>query len=205
MAFQTVWYFSDLSPRIIDIIEEDLSEYDSDKKKSTIAGNVVNQTIRRSENAWIPTNHWVGGFLWHYIMKANRENFLYDLTAIDDEQIQYTIYEEGSYYNWHIDAGISSAFRPEQTVGSSTNKSADISTVQGEYQRKLSFVVQLSDPSEYRGGELQLMGDAGDTYFAPKVKGTVILFDSRTPHRVRKIKSGSRRSLVGWVVGPRWK
>jgi PKHD-type hydroxylase len=32
-----------------------------------------------------------------------------------------------------------------------------------------------------------------------------MLFDSRTPHRVRKVRSGLRKSLVGWVVGPRWK
>lgn len=205
MAFQTVWYFSDLSPKIVDIIEENLETFDSNKIESQISNGEVNKNIRNSKNAWIPTNHWVGGFLWHYIMKANRENFLYDLTAIDQEQIQYTIYEEGCYYHWHIDAGIGSAFKPQQTVGSSTNKCSDIITAQGEYQRKLSFVVQLSDPQDYRGGELQFMSECGKSYFAPKTKGTIILFDSRTPHRVRKIKSGTRKSLVGWVVGPRWK
>ena len=46
---------------------------------------------------------------------------------------------------------------------------------------------------------------AGERYFAPKQKGTLIVFDSRTKHRVRTVKSGLRKSLVGWVVGPRWK
>ena len=40
---------------------------------------------------------------------------------------------------------------------------------------------------------------------APKQRGTMIVFDSRVRHRVRKIKSGTRKSIVGWVVGPRWK
>ena len=33
----------------------------------------------------------------------------------------------------------------------------------------------------------------------------MILFDSRTKHRVLKVTKGTRRSIVGWVVGPRWK
>jgi predicted 2-oxoglutarate/Fe(II)-dependent dioxygenase YbiX len=35
--------------------------------------------------------------------------------------------------------------------------------------------------------------------------GSVILFDSRTKHRVKKIRRGVRKSIVGWVVGPRWR
>ena len=31
------------------------------------------------------------------------------------------------------------------------------------------------------------------------------LFDSRTQHRVLPVKSGLRKSIVGWTVGPRWK
>ena len=58
---------------------------------------------------------------------------------------------------------------------------------------------------DYRGGEVEFINSAGERYFAPKQKGTLIVFDSRTKHRVRTVKSGLRKSLVGWVVGPRWK
>jgi PKHD-type hydroxylase len=71
--------------------------------------------------------------------------------------------------------------------------------------RKLSFVLQLSDPEDYEGGNLQLLDESGSTYFAPRQKGTMILFDSRTQHRVLKVKKGVRKSIVGWTVGPRWK
>ena len=71
--------------------------------------------------------------------------------------------------------------------------------------RKLSFSLQLSDPKDYVGGELQFLGSDDSTFFAPKQKGSLVVFDSRTKHRVVKVKSGVRRSLVGWVVGPRWK
>jgi PKHD-type hydroxylase len=52
---------------------------------------------------------------------------------------------------------------------------------------------------------VQFLDEKGKSYFAPRRKGTIVLFDSRTQHRVLKVKKGVRKSLVGWVVGPRWK
>ena len=74
-----------------------------------------------------------------------------------------------------------------------------------EMVRKLSFVLQLSDPDDYEGGNLQLIDESGKSYIAPRQRGTMILFDSRTQHRVLKVRKGVRKSLVGWTVGPRWK
>ena len=74
-----------------------------------------------------------------------------------------------------------------------------------ELVRKLSFVLQLSDPDDYEGGNTQLIDEGGSTYFLPRKKGTMALFDSRTQHRVLKVTKGMRKSLVGWTVGPRWK
>ncbi len=81
----------------------------------------------------------------------------------------------------------------------------DQTIIQGEYVRKLSFALQLSDSNEYTGGEVQFLDNGGKTYFAPKQRGTLMVFDSRTKHRVRRVRSGLRKSLVGWVVGPRWR
>ena len=63
----------------------------------------------------------------------------------------------------------------------------------------------MSDPTDYRGGEVEFLDSGAKRFLAPKQRGTMIVFDSRTRHRVRKIKSGIRKSIVGWVVGPRWK
>ena len=119
--------------------------------------------------------------------------------------IQYTHYEPGDYYTWHVDGDISSTFKPNIKVGSGVNISEDQVLQKGECVRKLSFSLQLSDAKDYRGGEVEFINSAGERYFAPKRKGTLIVFDSRTKHRVRTVKSGLRKSLVGWVVGPRWK
>ena len=71
--------------------------------------------------------------------------------------------------------------------------------------RKLSFALQLSSPDDYEGGNVVLLDEGGKKYIVPRQRGTVVLFDSRTQHRVNKVKSGVRKSIVGWVVGPRWK
>ena len=104
MSFLTTWYTTDLPKEVIEILEEDIKKFDPIAQESKLHGDAVDKVIRDSKNAWIPTSHWVGGFIWHYIQRTNRENFLYDLTAIDGESIQYTQYGAGQFYDWHIDA-----------------------------------------------------------------------------------------------------
>ena len=136
---------------------------------------------------------------------TNRENFLYNLRCIDGESMQYTRYGEGQFYGWHNDAGLAGQYKPVSFGNRSEGIAQDYLNENVEMVRKLSFVLQLSDPDAYEGGNLQLLDEAGKSYFAPRKRGTVILFDSRTMHRVTKVKSGLRKSIVGWTVGPRWK
>ena len=213
MAYQSIWYHTGLPKDIVNILDDYVSEnFDSEMRDSELLGKYKDKNKRNSENAWIDTNHWIAGFIWHYVNKANRENFRYDLTNIDGENLQYTKYSEGQYYNWHNDAGISNYYKP-QYVGNSGNFDDDPNNLQTtdflktscELVRKLSFTLQLSDPDEYEGGNVQLIDDSGKSYIAPRQRGTIILFDSRTQHRVIKVKKGVRKSIVGWVLGPRWK
>lgn len=208
MAFQTVWYNTNLPQDIVDILEKDLKVFDDSFDDSVVGYgglSIVDKNIRNSKNIWIPTSHWIGGFLWHYATRANRENFLYDLTCVDRENLQYTRYTEGEFYNWHTDSGIDIAYKPQNITRSCINDPQDFINTSVEYVRKLSFTLQLSNFDEYTGGEVQFLDNFGKSYFMPKQRGTIIFFDSRTPHRVKKVKSGVRKSLVGWVIGPRWK
>lgn len=68
--------------------------------------------------------------------------------------------------------------------------------------RSLSFSMQLSKPEEYEGGEL-LVYDGNTTYTANKSYGSLTFFDSRLFHEVTPVTSGFRKSIVGWVLGPR--
>ena len=95
--------------------------------------------------------------------------------------------------------------KPKSFSNICESRSEDFINKNIEMVRKLSFSVQLSNHDEYEGGNVQLLNDGGKKYIAPRQRGTIVLFDSRTPHRVLKVTKGTRRSIVGWVVGPRWK
>ena len=206
MAFQSVWYYSDIPEDVVTILEKDLIEkFDPEMGDSRLQGDALNKEKRDSKNAWVPTTHWLGGFMWHYIERANRENFLYDLRCIDGESMQYTQYGLGQFYGWHNDSGLACHYQPKTVSNRMDCRAEDFVQENIELVRKLSFVLQLSDPDDYEGGNLQLLDETGKSYFAPRKRGTIILFDSRTQHRVLPVKSGIRKSIVGWTVGPRWK
>ena len=101
------------------------------------------------------------------------------------QDFQYTIYHApNGRYNWHTDTGQKGT---------------------GMEHRLLSAVVQLVNPDDYEGGNVQLLDEAGESYIVPRQKGCIVLFDSRTQHRVNRVTKGVRKSIVGWTVGPRWK
>ena len=211
MTFQSIWYYTDLPNKIIEIIEEDLKDnFDPHLQDSRVGEGdygTVDKDKRNARNAWVPSAHWIAGFVWHYVQRANRENFLYDLTNIDGESLQYTTYGEGEYYGWHSDQGVSSYYKPisQGNRGHGQELFQDFVNINCEQIRKLSFSLLLSDPDTYEWGNLQLLAEDGKSYYAPRKRGTIILFDSRTQHRVKKVTKGIRKSLVGWVCGNRWK
>ena len=142
--------------------------------------------IRQSILKWIelnPDTNWLYKKLISQIHKVNQENFDYILKFV--ENLQLTEYNENQqgFYSKHDDCGNSS--RLENFV--------DI--------RKLSFSIQLTNPQEYKGGELILYINDKE-FFAPKTKGTIIFFESNIIHEVKPVKKGTRYALVSWIQGP---
>lgn len=130
--------------------------------------------IRKSDIRWIPKTvefEWIYMRVFQVVGNANETFFNMDISEIR-EDIQYTEYENG-YYNWHVDI----------------NKS----------ERKLSASIQLSDPSDYEGGELQFDDNGG---VADKEQGTLVVFPSYLRHRVTEVTKGRRCALVTWIAGP---
>ena len=116
-----------------------------------------------------------------YAMIANQQMWNYDIWGYHDS-LQYTTYfDRGGHYDWHLDIG----------PGSISH-------------RKISVVIQLSDPNDYIGGDLQIM--TGSEYTTvPRGKGNVVVFPSFLLHRVVPLTSGNRKSLVLWVGGEHYK
>ena len=210
MALQSVWFSTGLPSDIINSLEKDLEKHFDDMGDSKLINNVLDEDIRKSKNTWIPTTHWITGWLWHYVQAANRNNFLYDISFIESESMQYASYGVGEYYHWHTDSSIAVHYKPKfQTSARESTKDDNYlrerTAVENELVRKISFSLQLSDPDDYEGGNIQFIDESNKNYIAPRQKGTLIIFDSRTKHRVCKVRSGVRKSIVGWVLGPRWK
>ena len=192
MANTCCWYETRIPEPLMKILIDDLDKVDENifiKSEVNPQNSKIKDNVRKSQHCWIPSTHWIGGFWWHFIKMANKDNFLYDISDIENDLIQYTQYNKGDFYKWHTDMDICDINEPDQLV------------------RKLSFTLQLTNEDEYTGGNLEFadFDDSSYTFSVPKSRGTVIVFDSRVPHRVTPVESGIRKSLVGWVVGKRWR
>ena len=154
---------------------------------------------RKVDARWCHTADWVASFMWGYIDRINRENFEYDLTCLAFHEVHHLTYYPGYQYGWHQDDVLMTATRP----GPVSWEGIDL--LNQEYVRKLSFSLQLSHPDEYTGGGVQLIEQPATSWIMPKERGTLCVFDSRTTHRVLPIKTGVRKCLVGWALGPKWR
>ena len=63
---------TNLPTDIVEIVEKDLQTFDSIAQDSQIMGAQVDKVIRNSKNAWIPTSHWIGGWLWYSKYKKHK-------------------------------------------------------------------------------------------------------------------------------------
>ena len=140
--------------------------------------------IRKTKVSWIsntPEASWIYDGMAGVASKLNAQYYNFDLYGFL-EDMQFTIYEETeSHYTWHMDMGDNS-----------------------KAPRKMSMVLQLSDPSEYEGGELQIL-DKAEPETVNKQKGLIAVFPSYTLHRVTPVTKGARYSLVVWACGPAFK
>ena len=139
--------------------------------------------IRRAEVSWrddLPEAAWVMGHMMRLVAQANREAFGFDLTefAESPQVARYGAEREG-HFDWHSDIG----------AGALAAK------------RKLTIVVQLSEPQDYENGTLELQPDSNIRQ-TPRDQGTAILFPSFALHRVTPVTKGTRWSLTLWSHGP---
>jgi len=140
---------------------------------------VIDTKTRTSHISWIPFSKM--GDMYkdiERIMKTtNGNHFGFDGMTIT-EMAQYTEYPEGGFYDWHMDCDVNMAHEPPV--------------------RKISMTLLLNDPSEFEGGDLELMAPGK---FAELKQGHAIIFASFLNHRVNPVRRGMRQSLVVWFGG----
>ena len=201
------WYFrSALTPKFCDeVIEYALSKKEEMARTGAYADKKLNkkdvldlQRKRKSDLVWLSEN-WIYKELHPFVHEANKNagwNFEWDRS----EPCQFTKYKLNQYYDWHCDSW------PEPYKRKNPN-----ALDQGKI-RKLSMTCQLTDGSEYEGGELEFDFRDYDPNMRDEfkhlkkateilTKGSIIVFPSSVWHRVKPVTKGVRYSLVVWHLG----
>jgi len=193
------WHFTSAIPSKLcdDIIKYGLSKSETmavtgtyDNKKIS-KDEINNLKLKRNSNIVWLNEPWIYKEVQPYIHEANKKanwNFQWD----ESEHCQFTKYKLNQYYDWHCDSF------------GEPNMNGKI--------RKISMTCQLTDGSEYEGGELEFdfrnyepnMRDESKHKIQCKEilpKGSIIVFPSFLWHRVKPVTKGIRYSLVMWNLG----
>lgn len=136
------------------------------------------RAYRQTEVMGLPNDDMLAAQMFSFAMFANSQaRWMFDIGFI--EPLQLARYTTGGHYDWHAD----------QLVGQSP--------------RKLSVVVLLSDPEDYKGGDL--IFDRVSEKPPTRARGSVIVFPSFKQHKVTPVTEGTRYTLASWIGGPNWK
>ena len=178
------WFATyELSPQFLSAVEDFVRPRARvDSTVETPGGD----TRRRSDVVWISDPELLSAALTIAKVANKDAGWDFDLDVV--EPLQYTEYSPSDEYGWHTDQAREPY--PDRRV------------------RKISFSVFLND--DFEGGQFDL------EVYGPNVEqryltfenlkpGTALFFQSHMWHRVRPITTGLRKSLVGWVLGTRFR
>lgn len=178
------WQFwrQGVSQDFIDLVQQEADKLDW-ARAMTFAQKTASEGLfdtRRSNIKWL-TNPQIVNTLWSFIEAANKE---INVEVMNKAEVQFTQYDsadEGFYGRHH-----------------------DINWESHEpYDRKISISILLSEPKDFDGGEL-LFHEVTNQGIEWQ-KGSVLCFPSFLQHSVSPVTRGTRKSLVAWFSGPRWR
>lgn len=175
-----VWWEGAFSEQELDWLQNQAINANN---KALVGGNFDEEelhSMRRSKVSWLECREdtlWVFEKISHIVSEMNMRHFNFDLIGFG-EPLQLTNYDQSELgmYGWHQDYN-------------------------ARVSRKLSVVVQLSDPKDYEGGNLQVM-TGHEPQTVRKQRGLITIFPSYVLHQVTPVTQGSRQSLVSWISGP---
>lgn len=156
-------------------------------------GNIVtDEKLRKSDILMHRANlenRWIFDRVVEAFEAANRDAYNFDLDGFN--VFQYSEYnDKGAHYEYHMDVSFASV-SDRFIIG-----------------RKLSLSIMLNDQSEFTGGEFQMIIDSqtiANPITVPHKRGRFVFFPAFIVHRVAPVITGTRRSLVFWALGPKFK
>lgn len=151
---------------------------------------------RRSKVFWIESHHQQLGYIHkkYWELVTNMNNSFYGAHITELPPIQFTQYSEQyqGEYKMHMD------------LNWLDNRDH---TLNPNCQRKISAIVQLSDPNLYEGGNFEFGVEVPEKppQDIVRKRGVMLVFPSFLHHAVQPVTKGIRYSLVGWFEGPPWR
>lgn len=152
-------------------------------KDALLVGQNKDHKLRKAELVWVDEVvglGWVMERLIELVRTSNANQFNFDLRAFSESpQVASYKASDGGHFAWHSDIG----------GGLLAAK------------RKLTLVLQLSKPSSYEGGNLEVMPGA-QILAASRAQGCASIFPSFQLHQVTPVERGVRHSITVWAHGP---
>jgi PKHD-type hydroxylase len=176
-----IWLLGKVPSEVCDIAVQEFELIKAQDAAMGESGENVTHSYRDTSVRFAEPDHWFGGILYEHALKANRDTG-WDYEISFHENLQYAKYGENQHYNWHVD---------------------NFPLSGKAYERKVTAVCLLNDPSEFEGGEFLVK--LYQEYAAPLEKGTIIAFPSLLEHCVTPVTSGVRASATIWLNGKRMK
>ncbi len=172
------------------ILSEGLKVPEEDAKIG-VQGNLVSNETRRSKIRFLfpntsPTLNFLWEDIWRMGTQANNDWFNFHINKLSFIQLaEYDESYQGEYKKHH-----------------------DVFWMNNDpvYHRKLTCVIQLSDPSLYEGGDFEIYGtDSIPNKEEIRTQGTVIFIPSFVEHAALPVTKGTRYSIAVWFDGPKWR
>jgi PKHD-type hydroxylase len=161
-------------------IIHETAEIDFGRARVLRAGKDTVTKTRTNDRAIFPRNaehQWLYDRIRAVAESVNEELWRFEITGIDE--IDILRYRLGRQFKWHYD----------------THRS---------FRRKITCVVNLSDPSTYWKGGLEIRCTHLEKKFR-RNQGAATFFPSYIQHCARPPWLGTRWSLVAWLTGPEWR
>jgi PKHD-type hydroxylase len=153
-------------------------------------GVQTNLDVRKSKVRFIQRDdsnfEWLFDKIWKIGLQANSDWFNFHVTKLSFIQLaEYHSKNQGEYKRHH-----------------------DVFWINNDpyYHRKLTCVIQLTNPLEYDGGNFEIWSEK-DKPNAHDIRqqGSAIFIPSFVEHHATPVTRGKRYSLAVWFEGPKWR
>jgi len=184
------YFKSRLTKQQCDYILEEGLKLPAQKGQMGVSDSIVNENYRKSDIRFIHQQQrfdFLFDDIWKMAIQANHDFFNFHITRLSFIQLaEYSSDVQGEYKKHH-----------------------DVFWMNGDphFHRKLTCVIQLSDPTSYDGGDFEMYDLCQDSPNKDDIRqqGTVIFLPSFVLHAALPVTRGVRHSLAVWIEGPKWR